>query len=144
MAKSLLNNLLGRFGMDFTKFSTEIVDLKTYNEILLTRKVSSIKVITDNEILLRYNPDIDKLICEGYGINYSEALKESSIDLKIKSPSFNSVSVAISAATTAYGRIHINRIKNYYLKKKVIFITLILIVLLLILSCHQIWWTLKR
>lgn len=55
--------------MDFTKFNTEIVDLDTYNKILLTRKVSSIKVITDNDILLTYSSDIDKLICEGFNIN---------------------------------------------------------------------------
>lgn len=43
LAKSLLNNLFGRFGMDFNKYHTDIVDLETYNKIILTRKVSSIK-----------------------------------------------------------------------------------------------------
>lgn len=117
LAKSLLNNLFGRFGMDFTKYITEIVDLDTYNKIILTRKVSSIKVITDNDILLTYSPEIDKSICEGFNINYSEALKDASIAFIKKSSSFNDVSITISAVITAYGRIHINKIKKTLLDK---------------------------
>ena len=102
LAKSLLNNLLGRFGMDFTKFNTEIVDLETYNKIILTRKVTSEKFITDNKILLTYSPDIDKSICEGFNLDYNQVLKDPDISyIKNKSSSFDDVSIAISAATTA-------------------------------------------
>lgn len=118
LAKSLLNNLLGRFGMDFTKFNTEIVDLKTYNEIILTRKISSKKVITENKILLTYSPDIDKSVCEEFNIDYSQALKDPNLAFSSKNSSFKGVSIAIAAATTAYGRIHINRIKDTILEKK--------------------------
>jgi len=41
LAKSLLNNLIGRFGMDIIKPVTEIVDSKTFNEISLTRKITT-------------------------------------------------------------------------------------------------------
>lgn len=112
LAKSLLNNLLGRFGMDFTKPFTDIVEPKAYSEIELTRKISSRKVITDNDILVTYSPDIDKSICEGFNIDYNEALKDPNIAFKVKNSGFKGVSLVIATAVTAYGRIHINKIKN--------------------------------
>lgn len=91
MAKNLLNNLLGRFGIDFTKTFTDIVDPKAYNKIELTRKISSRKVITDNDILVTYSSDIDKPICEGFNIDYHEALKDPNIAFKVKNSGFKRV-----------------------------------------------------
>lgn len=104
--------------MDFTKYFTEIVDSKKYNEILFTRKVTSRKILTDNKILLTYSPEIDRLICKGFYINYNKALKDPNIAFKIKSSSFTSVSIAILAATTAYERIYINKTEKILLEKK--------------------------
>ena len=118
LAKSLLNNLLGRFGMDFNKYNTDIVDMETYNKIIITREVTSIKVITDNYMLITYSPYLDKSICEEFNIDYNQALKDPKIAfVKNKSSSYDNVSIAISAAITAYGRIHINKIKNIILQK---------------------------
>ena len=114
LAKSLLNNLLGRFGMDINKPVTEIVDNKTFNELSLTRRITNKKDITDDDILVTYSPDIDQSVCVDFGIDFIEALKQ----IKVGSTgTFKGVSVPISAAITAYGRIHMSKIKLDILNK---------------------------
>ena len=54
LAKSLLNNLLGRFGMDINKPITEIVDINKHQEISTTRAINSEKYITDHNVLINY------------------------------------------------------------------------------------------
>lgn len=48
-AKSLLNNLLGRFGMDFTKPITDIVNKSEYDRIMLNHTTITHKDITDDD-----------------------------------------------------------------------------------------------
>ena len=45
MAKSLLNNLLGRFGINLEKPVTELMSHKTYEAKMLMNKVTSYKDI---------------------------------------------------------------------------------------------------
>ena len=113
LAKSLLNNLIGRFGMDISKPITEIVDSKTFNEISLTRKITAEKRITDDSILVTYTPELDESVCYNFNIDFRKALQ--SIESH-KNNTFEGVSIPIAAATTAYGRIHITKIKNKILK----------------------------
>ena len=75
LAKSLLNNLIGRFGMDISKPITEIVDFNTFNEISLTRKITTFKNITDDKILVTYIPVIDESICDSFNIDFKKALQ---------------------------------------------------------------------
>ena len=114
LAKSLLNNLIGRFGMDISKPITELVDSKTFNEISLTRKITTWKEITDNSVLVTYIPEIDESICDSFNIDYIKAIQ--SLEESKKNSTFEGVSIPIAAATTAYGRIHITKIKNKILK----------------------------
>ena len=114
LAKSLLNNLIGRFGMDISKPITEIVDSKTFNEISLTRKITTWKEITDDSILVTYIPEIDESVCDSFNIDFIKAIQ--SLEKSKKNSTFEGVSIAIAAATTAYGRIHITKIKNKILK----------------------------
>ncbi len=114
LAKSLLNNLIGRFGMNISKPITEIVDSKTFNEISLTRKITTKKEITDDSILVTYIPELDESVCDSFNIDFIKAI-ESLKDSK-DSSTFEGVSIPIAAATTAYGRIHITKIKNQILK----------------------------
>lgn len=118
LAKSLLNNLLGRFGMDINKPITKIVNNETFNEISLTRKVTSRKDITDEDILLTYSAELDQLICESFDIDYLKALKDPKISSKQyhTNGKFKGVSIPIAAAVTAYGRIHITKIKKQILQ----------------------------
>jgi DNA polymerase elongation subunit (family B) len=115
LAKSLLNNLLGRFGMDFTKPITNIVNDKTFHEIALTRKITSWKRITDDDILISYSPEIDEIICNKFNVDVNKAILQNTIPVQNKESSFKGVSIPIAAAITAYGRIHINKLKLYIL-----------------------------
>lgn len=75
-----------------------------------------------------YSLDINKSIYEGFNIDYLEALKDPNIAFKVKNNSFNRVSIVIAAIIKVYSRIHINKIKDITLKKKIIFTTLIPII----------------
>ena len=114
LAKSLLNNLIGRFGLDINKPITEIVDSKTFNEISLTRKITAQNKITDDSFLVTYIPELDESICESFNIDFIKALK--SFKESKQNNTFDGVSIPIAAATTAYGRIHITKIKNKILE----------------------------
>ena len=48
MAKSLLNNLLGRFGLKLERYLTKLVDGEVYNNILQQNKIIDVKFIGEN------------------------------------------------------------------------------------------------
>ncbi len=54
--KSLLNNLLGRFGLNIIKPVSKIVDQNKLDSLLSTRKIKYIKSINENTYLVNYNP----------------------------------------------------------------------------------------
>lgn len=113
--KSLLNNLLGRFGLNINKPITELVDLEKLDLLMTTRHCNSFTKISDNDFLISYYPSISKNICEMHGVDYVKALSEN----KIKDYSeFNDVSLVISAAITAYARVHMSKVKLDILSKK--------------------------
>lgn len=114
LAKSLLNYLYGGFGMDINKPITKIVDNETFNEILLTRKITTKKDITDDDILVTYSSDLDESVCDSFNIDFIEALKN--VKTSTNSNTFKNVSVPIAAAVTSYGRIHITKIKDKIIK----------------------------
>jgi len=118
LAKSLLNNFIGRFGMDINKPISEIVNNETFNEISLTKKVFGFKKITDNAILVTHGIDINESICTDFNLDFLDIIKNSSDkNLKNYNTTFKGVSIPIAAAVTSYGRIHITKIKNQILKK---------------------------
>jgi len=113
ITKSLLNNLLGRFGMDINKPKTEIVNADKLEEILSTRIHESYpKQITDDDYLISYYPEISKSICESHGKDYLKVYTNSSnnIDME-KNKQFSDVSISTSAAITSYSRIFMSKIK---------------------------------
>ena len=57
IAKSLLNNLLGRFGLDINKMITRLLSYDEYLYILQTREIRNVKYIKD-KVLLTYSKDI--------------------------------------------------------------------------------------
>lgn len=116
IVKSLLNNLLGRFGLNINKPITEIVDKNKLDILLTTRECNSFKRITDNDYLISYNPNISKSICESYGYDYMKVLEE--FKPKYESDSqFKDVSLVISAAVTSYARIYMSKVKLDILNK---------------------------
>ena len=112
-AKLLVNSFLGRFGLDINRDITDLVDEKQLDRIVVTRRAISEKEIDKNLTLLTSNPEIDPDICKEFGIDVAKAVEDKLLKIKKNTKSsYNHVSVAIAAAVTAYGRIHINRIKK--------------------------------
>lgn len=114
IAKSLLNNLLGRFGIRLDKSVTKIVSDKNFDILCAKNKIVSYKPIANDKILVTYIPLLDPDIIE------SNKLDITKIAAKYKdeeSKSADVTCVPISAAVTAYGRIHISKIKLDILAK---------------------------
>lgn len=126
VSKSLLNNVIGRFGLNIFKPLTKIVNEKERDYITATRLVKSHKVITNNQFLITYLPGLNKEICFEHGINPTDffnkeqedlvTLKYGQVNLKSGSnteylATFKDVSIAISAMVNSYARIFMHKIK---------------------------------
>ncbi len=109
MAKSLLNNLLGRFGIHMDKPSTEIVNYKTMDTISAMKKVISSENISEGKRLITYINKLDPEIISSHNLDYIKILDKYK---DIETRSFEATSVVISAAVTAYARIYISKIKH--------------------------------
>lgn len=108
MAKSLLNNLLGRFGINLDKPITEIMSEATYNKISIMHKVTSSKQIGDDKVLVTYTPKLDYDIINSHNLDFLKVLTSYSDK---ETQGISNTSIVISAAVTAYARIHISKIK---------------------------------
>jgi hypothetical protein len=75
MAKSLLNNLLGRFGINLDKPITKIMKEVKYREISLMHKVTSIKQITKDKVLVSYIPKLDYDIISSHNLDFLKVLR---------------------------------------------------------------------
>lgn len=108
VAKSLLNNLLGRFGIRFNKSVTKIVSNDTYNRIRLKYVIVDDKDIAEDKTLVTYIPQLDPELRLEANL---DIIKLASGHKDEETQSVDVTSIPISAAVTAYGRIHISRIK---------------------------------
>ena len=70
--KSLLNNLIGRFGLNIYKPLMEEVDLEKWSKIANTKEITSHIPLNDNKFLITYYPNVSKDICHQHGLNYTE------------------------------------------------------------------------
>lgn len=113
MAKSLLNNLLGRFGINMEKPITEIWSNQEFKIKMCMYKIVSYKIITQDKILVTYIPKLDYDIITSHKLDFVKVVKV------YKDKEFDSMpttSVVISAAVTAYARIHMTKLNlNLYL-----------------------------
>ena len=125
VSKSLLNNLIGRFGLSLDKDITEIFDVETLNDLMQTKRIKSYKNIgSSDQYLVSYNNNVDLEICEYSGVDYISAYVE---NLKTKSRSkskisssddtYRNVSIVISSAVNSYARIYMQTIKLEILKR---------------------------
>ena len=101
ISKSLLNNLLGRFGINLEKYHTDIVDEEGFNNISIVREVKGVTNI-GNMNLVSYSSSIDYDNINKLDLDINEVLKHNK-DSEMKGQS--ATSVVISAAVTAYARI---------------------------------------
>lgn len=107
-AKSILNNLMGRFGIRLEKSVTKVLSGKSF-DILSTRKaVISEKYLGNDRYLVTYLPMLDTEILNSWDLDIVKVAGRVSDEEK---QNFDVTSVAISAAITAYGRIHISKLK---------------------------------
>jgi len=116
VAKLILNSLIGRFGMDFLKSITKLVDGKTHNILNITRVIRNTIEMEEDLFLDTFKPGIDKEVCEDFGIDFIKALNIESIDEKTNTKTFKSVSISTASAVIAYARIHMLELMLYILE----------------------------
>ena len=109
IAKSLLNNLLGKFGIRLDKSLTKIVSSKTFDLICVNNKISSFKQITSNKILVTYTPILDDEIIKSNDLDITKLVSKFRNEEEIHA--VDVTSVPISAAVTSYARIYITKLK---------------------------------
>ena len=116
VTKSLLNNLLGRFGLDIDKPKTSLVDYTKYNELLQTKIINNVIQIED-KYLITYTDKVSKLICDDANVDYKNTVLNSLKNKEESEHTFSDVSIAIAASITSYARIFINKVKLEVLNK---------------------------
>ena len=110
--KSLLNNLLGRFGLNIIKPVTQTVNKEKRDYIFSTRIIKSQIILNNNKFLITYEPTISKEICKQHGLDIIKVLeKESKQNIEKNLDLFKDVSIATASLVTSYARIFINKIK---------------------------------
>lgn len=113
LAKSLLNNLLGRFGIDLEKYETSLIDNETFTKMSLVRDVKG-HISVGNMNLVSYNTGLNYDNIEKLNLDISKVLNDDK-DREVLAQSASSV--VISAAITAYARIIMNKHKITSLSK---------------------------
>jgi DNA polymerase type B, organellar and viral len=106
--KSLLNNMLGRFGINIKKPLCDIVNKDKLNLLLQTREVISTQIIAKDKYLVTYYPSISKYLCEFHNLDYIKLLNENTTKLEEE---FKDASIAVAAAVTSYARVFMSKIK---------------------------------
>ena len=92
--KSLLNNFLGRFGLNIIKPVTETVSKDRRDYIFSTRNVHSHTILNENKFLITYTPTISKEICMQHGLDIIKVLeKESKLNIESNLDLFKDVSL---------------------------------------------------
>jgi len=115
ISKSLLNNLLGRFGLNIHKSKTELMDMDRYNEISQTKSINSVTHIND-KVLVNYNNKVSSFICDELNVDYKNSVIKNLKDNNESEKTFRDVSIAIASAVTSYARISISKTKLHILK----------------------------
>ena len=115
MAKSLLNKLLGRVGIKLDKAVSDIVSTDTFNKLATMKKINSYKELDNDKVLVTFIDKLDNDIINSHNL---DIVKLSNIHRDRESTSIDNTSVVISAAVTAYARIHMSKLKLDIISKK--------------------------
>lgn len=113
LAKSLLNNLLGRFGIDLEKSETKLMSDPEFEEMLLVRDLKGHINIGDMN-LVTYSTSLNYDLIEENGLDIIKVL-ENHTNREVLTQTASSV--VISAAVTSYARIIMNKYKIHALKE---------------------------
>lgn len=121
LSKSLLNNLIGRFGLNIFKPITDVVNPIQMDWILSTRKVISQRFLNADNIILTFEPLIDKNLCEQHGIDYLKVLNyeknAKNTKIKFNLNSFSDISITTTAMVNSYAKIFMHKIKLSILER---------------------------
>jgi len=110
LSKSLLNNLLGRFGLDINKATSKILSHDSYATIAAKYPIVSETTLEDNWHIISYLPSVDPSLCKSLGIDMVKLINKFNIPDESVS-GYKDVSISVSAAVTSYGRIHMSKLK---------------------------------
>lgn len=112
VVKSLLNNLIGRFALNFVKPITKTVNQNELDYLLATKEIKTLKKINENNFLISYIPIVNKEICESHNLDYHKViLNEKNNKTSSNVGVFHDVSIIIASFVTAYARIYMHNIK---------------------------------
>lgn len=114
MAKSLLNNLLGKFGINLYKPQTTIMSRKDFEYISLVNTIHSYRELINDKLLVTYSKKQDYDIIKSHGLDFLKVLSDNK-DKEISV--INNSYIVTSSAVTAYAIIHIRKIKLYILNR---------------------------
>jgi hypothetical protein len=115
MFKSLLNNLIGRFGLNIYKPITKEVDLQTRDYIASTRELTAQHVLFNNNFLITYKPEVSREVCAEHGLDYFKVVEREVKNVQ-EIKTFKDTSLATTAMINSYARIYMNKIKLLILR----------------------------
>jgi len=116
IAKLILNSGIGRYGMDYLKPVTKLLNKEKHNIVLGSRVLKNSLEIDENTYLDTFLPGVNKEVCKENGIDHTKVLNLENFDEKTNLGNYTSVSISTAAATLAYSRIHLARFLLYILE----------------------------
>lgn len=115
--KSLLNNLIGRFGIDIKKAVTKLLNQKEFDLVMACCDVISVMEVENNQsnskFVVKYIPIPVPEKCIANNIDYLDIINKGSklISMKDDQSIYNDASVMVTAMINSYARIWFNNFK---------------------------------
>jgi hypothetical protein len=116
VSKSLLNNLLGRFGLSIERSATDLITEEKFNKLIQTQEITN-AVKLGNYYFVTYNTYVSQNICDSVGVNFKKAV-ENNLKDNVGNKTMRDVSVAIPSAINSYARIYMAKIKLDIIKNR--------------------------
>lgn len=111
VAKLVLNSLYGKFGAQEYNNETKLMTYEETEKLFKTHDVLGIEELLDcKRLIVTFSVTPNEAKCIDSGADYITLLDK----LDTSGHKSEKISVAIAAATTAYARIHINKLKKLY------------------------------
>lgn len=113
--KSLLNNLIGRFGIDIQKAITKVVNKKQFDFLISTCQIVSImEIFNDNLFIVKFIPKPVPEICAINNLDFGKVIREFK---NYHRDYYKDASVMITAMVNSYARIWLNNFKLELINK---------------------------
>jgi hypothetical protein len=104
--------------MNPDKMITKLLNHKEHNIISSTRVLKNSMMLDNENYLDTFSTDVDKDVCEEFGLDYVKVLNSSEFDFKKAKPISNStISISTAAAILSYSRIYMAETMSNILKR---------------------------